>query len=121
MFVVLNYVAFKNDKIDIKFAYQYMQFCDNVLLLDGGEILEAGRHEELMNGGGRYAQLISRYQLEQSTVRGRPSSVRSSCLICVIMFKMLYRYRYVCVATITTSDIHLYCWQLKIVWLMILH
>ncbi|XP_030233896.1 ATP-binding cassette sub-family C member 11 isoform X2 [Gadus morhua] len=47
---------------------QYMQFCDNVLLLDGGEILEAGRHEELMNGGGRYAQLISRYQLEQSTV-----------------------------------------------------
>ncbi|XP_059927317.1 ATP-binding cassette sub-family C member 11 isoform X2 [Gadus macrocephalus] len=47
---------------------QYMQFCDNVLLLDEGEILEAGRHEELMNGRGRYAQLISSYQLEQSTV-----------------------------------------------------
>ncbi|CAL8404057.1 unnamed protein product [Boreogadus saida] len=48
---------------------QYMQFCDNVLLLDEGEILEAGRHEELMNGKGRYAQLISSYLLEQSTLQ----------------------------------------------------
>ncbi|CAL8381916.1 unnamed protein product [Arctogadus glacialis] len=48
---------------------QCMQFCDNVLLLEEGEILEAGRHEELMNGKGPYAQLISSYQLEQSTVQ----------------------------------------------------
>ena len=62
---------FENDNISLKCVGQYMQFCDNVLFLDKGEIVEAGSHEELMNGKGRYAQLIN-HQLKQSKVRWRP-------------------------------------------------
>ncbi|XP_054869260.1 ATP-binding cassette sub-family C member 12 [Amphiprion ocellaris] len=45
---------------------QYLEFCDDILVLEDGEILEAGNHEDLMTAKGRYAQLISNYQLEQS-------------------------------------------------------
>uniref|UniRef100_A0A3Q1DGG2 ATP-binding cassette, sub-family C (CFTR/MRP), member 12 n=1 Tax=Amphiprion ocellaris TaxID=80972 RepID=A0A3Q1DGG2_AMPOC len=48
---------------------QYLEFCDDILVLEDGEILEAGNHEDLMTAKGRYAQLISNYQLEQSKVR----------------------------------------------------
>ncbi|XP_007244903.3 ATP-binding cassette sub-family C member 12 isoform X2 [Astyanax mexicanus] len=45
---------------------QYLEFCDEVLLLEGGEIKEAGTHRALMKVKGRYAHLINNYQLEQS-------------------------------------------------------
>uniref|UniRef100_A0A3Q3IJX9 ATP-binding cassette sub-family C member 5 n=1 Tax=Monopterus albus TaxID=43700 RepID=A0A3Q3IJX9_MONAL len=45
---------------------QYLEFCDDVLVLEDGEVLEAGNHEALMKANGRYAQLISNYQMEQS-------------------------------------------------------
>ncbi|XP_072527070.1 ATP-binding cassette sub-family C member 12 [Salminus brasiliensis] len=45
---------------------QYLEFCDEVLLLENGEIKEAGTHRALMKVKGRYAQLINNYQLEQS-------------------------------------------------------
>ncbi|XP_034535630.1 multidrug resistance-associated protein 9-like [Notolabrus celidotus] len=46
---------------------QYLEFCDDILVLEDGEVLEAGDHQTLMNKiNGRYAQLISNYQLEQS-------------------------------------------------------
>ncbi|XP_051793100.1 ATP-binding cassette sub-family C member 12-like isoform X2 [Acanthochromis polyacanthus] len=45
---------------------QYLEFCDDILVLEDGEILEAGNHEDLMAAEGRYAQLISNYKLEQS-------------------------------------------------------
>uniref|UniRef100_A0A3P8RLK8 ATP-binding cassette, sub-family C (CFTR/MRP), member 12 n=1 Tax=Amphiprion percula TaxID=161767 RepID=A0A3P8RLK8_AMPPE len=48
---------------------QYLEFCDDILVLEDGEILEAGNHEDLRTAKGRYAQLISNYQLEQSKVR----------------------------------------------------
>ena len=98
-----------------------MQFCDNVLLLDEGEILEAGRHEELMNGKGRYAQLISNYQLEQSTVRWMPFCSTPHlqfyhCLMCYYVQHFVSLSLCVCSkATTTTADIPLYCWDLKIV------
>ncbi|KAK0153646.1 Multidrug resistance-associated protein 9 [Merluccius polli] len=47
---------------------QYLEFCDGVLLLEEGEILEAGRHEELMKEEGRYFELITSYQADHSKV-----------------------------------------------------
>ena len=44
------------------------RFCDRILLMEQGQILEEGTHEELMERGGRYAQLFevqSRYYREQ--------------------------------------------------------
>uniref|UniRef100_A0A8C9VJK5 ATP binding cassette subfamily C member 12 n=1 Tax=Scleropages formosus TaxID=113540 RepID=A0A8C9VJK5_SCLFO len=48
---------------------QYLEFCDEVVLLDNGEILEIGNHAALMNSGGRYAHLINNFQMEKSQVR----------------------------------------------------
>uniref|UniRef100_A0A8C1R931 ATP-binding cassette sub-family C member 5 n=1 Tax=Cyprinus carpio TaxID=7962 RepID=A0A8C1R931_CYPCA len=45
---------------------QYLEFCDQVLLLDNGEIKEAGTHSELMKSKARYAHLINNFQLEQT-------------------------------------------------------
>ena len=45
------------------------RFCDRILLLSRGEILEEGTHEELMKKGGRYAELYeiqSRYYREEA-------------------------------------------------------
>ncbi len=47
---------------------QYLEFCDQVLLLDNGEIKEAGAHSDLMKSKGRYAHLINNFQMEQSNV-----------------------------------------------------
>ena len=35
------------------------RFCDRILLLDQGKIVEEGTHEELLKKGGRYAQLFT--------------------------------------------------------------
>ncbi|XP_078112604.1 ATP-binding cassette sub-family C member 12 [Sander vitreus] len=45
---------------------QYLEYCDDILVLEDGEVLEAGNHRALMKANGRYAQLISNYQMEQS-------------------------------------------------------
>ncbi|XP_039513342.1 multidrug resistance-associated protein 9 isoform X1 [Pimephales promelas] len=45
---------------------QYLEFCDEVLLLDNGEIKEAGTHSDLMKSKGHYAHLIDNVQMEQS-------------------------------------------------------
>ncbi|TKS69724.1 Multidrug resistance-associated protein 9 ATP-binding cassette sub-family C member 12 [Collichthys lucidus] len=45
---------------------QYLEFCDDILVLEDGEVREAGDHHALMKANGRYAQLISNYQMEQS-------------------------------------------------------
>ncbi|KAL7831206.1 hypothetical protein SRHO_G00307090 [Serrasalmus rhombeus] len=53
---------------------QYLEFCDEILLLENGEIKEAGRHRTLMKAKGRYAQLIANFQLEQSSERKEEAS-----------------------------------------------
>lgn len=45
------------------------RFCDRILLLEGGTVIEEGTHEALMERGGRYAALYemqSRYYKEES-------------------------------------------------------
>ncbi|KAK9542217.1 hypothetical protein VZT92_000096 [Zoarces viviparus] len=43
---------------------QYLEFCDDIMLLDDGEVQEAGTHQHLMTANARYAQLIANYQME---------------------------------------------------------
>lgn len=50
------------------FVFKYLEFCDNILVLEDGEVREAGDHQTLMMADGRYAQMISNYQMEQSKV-----------------------------------------------------
>ncbi|KAK5935847.1 hypothetical protein CgunFtcFv8_021166 [Champsocephalus gunnari] len=45
---------------------QYLEFCDNILVLEDGEVLEVGNHQALMKENGRYAQLITNYQMGES-------------------------------------------------------
>ncbi|XP_034727072.1 multidrug resistance-associated protein 9 [Etheostoma cragini] len=45
---------------------QYLEYCDDILVLEDGEVLEAGNHHALMKANGRYAELISNYQMEQT-------------------------------------------------------
>uniref|UniRef100_A0A8C4Y8S2 ATP-binding cassette sub-family C member 5 n=1 Tax=Gopherus evgoodei TaxID=1825980 RepID=A0A8C4Y8S2_9SAUR len=47
---------------------QYLEFCDEVILLEDGEIYERGTHKDLMKEKGRYAQLIQNLYMEQAKV-----------------------------------------------------
>ncbi|KAK2913918.1 hypothetical protein Q8A67_002317 [Cirrhinus molitorella] len=53
---------------------QYLEFCNQVLLLDNGEIKEAGTHSDLMKAKGRYAHLIKNFQLERSNENAESDS-----------------------------------------------
>lgn len=56
------------DMVVLACVCQYLEFCDDILVLEDGEVREAGDHHALMKANGRYAQLISNYQMEQSKV-----------------------------------------------------
>ncbi|XP_047437487.1 ATP-binding cassette sub-family C member 12 isoform X2 [Mugil cephalus] len=53
---------------------QYLEFCDDILVLEDGEALESGNHLALMNANGRYAQLINNYRMEQSEAEEKEES-----------------------------------------------
>lgn len=66
-------------------VFQYLEYCDNVLVLEDGEVQEAGDHKALMNANGRYAQLISNYQMEQSEVKKKKSySTNLACTVALL-------------------------------------
>nr|XP_060643937.1 ATP-binding cassette sub-family C member 12-like isoform X1 [Anolis sagrei ordinatus] len=46
---------------------QYLEFCDEIILLEDGEICESGSHAELMEAKGRYAHLIQNLHAEEAT------------------------------------------------------
>ncbi|XP_062818074.1 ATP-binding cassette sub-family C member 12 isoform X2 [Anolis carolinensis] len=46
---------------------QYLEFCDDIILLEDGEICESGCHTELMEAKGRYAHLIQNLHAEETT------------------------------------------------------
>ncbi|KAI1889792.1 hypothetical protein AGOR_G00166580 [Albula goreensis] len=45
---------------------QYLEFCDEIIVLENGEIKEMGTHNVLMESQGRYAQLIINFHSEHS-------------------------------------------------------
>lgn len=51
---------------------QYLEYCDNILVLEDGEVREAGDHKALMKANDRYAQLFRNYQMEQAKVNANP-------------------------------------------------
>uniref|UniRef100_A0A665V7Q3 ATP-binding cassette sub-family C member 5 n=1 Tax=Echeneis naucrates TaxID=173247 RepID=A0A665V7Q3_ECHNA len=58
---------------------QYLEYCDDILVMEDGEIQEAGSHQALMKANGRYAQLITNYQMDpmnQLKCRCNVSSLR---------------------------------------------
>ncbi|XP_027141851.1 multidrug resistance-associated protein 9 isoform X1 [Larimichthys crocea] len=48
---------------------QYMEFCDEVLVMNDGTIMEAGSHLDLMRVEGVYAELVTKHLTEQSVPR----------------------------------------------------
>ncbi|XP_034018685.1 ATP-binding cassette sub-family C member 11-like [Thalassophryne amazonica] len=44
---------------------QYMEFCDEVLVLKDGMVLQAGSHGDLMTAGGYYFELVTKHQNKQ--------------------------------------------------------
>jgi ATP-binding cassette subfamily B protein len=40
-----------------------IRHADHIIVLDEGEVVEQGKHDELVAAGGRYAQLLRRQQL----------------------------------------------------------
>uniref|UniRef100_A0A6Q2ZBV3 ATP-binding cassette, sub-family C (CFTR/MRP), member 12 n=1 Tax=Esox lucius TaxID=8010 RepID=A0A6Q2ZBV3_ESOLU len=50
---------------------QYLEFCDEILVLESGNIQEAGQHKALMKAKGRYSQMIKNFQMEHSQVKAQ--------------------------------------------------
>ncbi|XP_026312674.1 ATP-binding cassette sub-family C member 11 isoform X1 [Piliocolobus tephrosceles] len=46
---------------------QYLEFCDQIILLENGKICENGTHSELMQKMGKYAQLIQKMHKEATS------------------------------------------------------
>lgn len=71
---------------------QYLEFCDDILVLEDGEVLESGDHQALMKASGRYAQLISNYQMEQSKVKSQTHSTKLRCPVTLRFLQWLSPY-----------------------------
>ena len=56
----LNYANFSQGKASVFISHRLAstRFCDRILLLEGGEIAETGTHGQLMELGGKYAELF---------------------------------------------------------------
>ncbi|MCM1579079.1 MAG: ABC transporter ATP-binding protein/permease [Ruminococcus sp.] len=56
----LNYAKFSKGKSGLFISHRLAstRFCDRIILLDGGHIAEHGTHTELMERGGKYAELF---------------------------------------------------------------
>jgi ATP-binding cassette subfamily B protein len=48
-----------------------LERADNIYVLDNGQVIESGRHAELISRDGHYAKIYKRYQLEEQVVQGQ--------------------------------------------------
>ncbi|XP_072374298.1 ATP-binding cassette sub-family C member 12-like isoform X2 [Scyliorhinus torazame] len=54
---------------------QYLEHCDEILLLEDGKVKEKGKHVLLMNENGHYATLINNYQMNQPNCSGEQNKI----------------------------------------------
>ncbi|XP_059214757.1 ATP-binding cassette sub-family C member 12-like [Centropristis striata] len=59
---------------------QYLEYCDEVLVLKDGAVLEAGPHQDLMQAGRHYTALLTAYLTEHASAERVPSPTRFSSL-----------------------------------------
>ena len=61
----LRYAGFTKGKTSIFISHRLAstRFCDRIIMIEGGRLIEEGTHAELMERGGRYAEL---YELQSS-------------------------------------------------------
>ncbi|KAM3624713.1 uncharacterized protein V6R79_000573 [Siganus canaliculatus] len=55
---------------------QFMEFCDEVLVLRDGAVVETGSHRDLMEAGGFYAELITKHLTEPPAARPRSTTTQ---------------------------------------------
>ena len=53
-----NQLADKKTAVFISHRLASTKFCDRILFLDGGKIVEEGSHNQLMNNGGKYREIF---------------------------------------------------------------
>ncbi len=69
----LKYSELTKDKTAIYISHRLSstRFCDKIILIDDGKIIESGTHEELISLGGKYAEMFetqSRYYRKEAVV-----------------------------------------------------
>ena len=64
-----NEMTQRKSSIYISHRLASTRFCDRILMLDNGKILEEGTHETLLNLGGKYARL---YEVQSKYYREKP-------------------------------------------------
>ena len=74
-----EYNSLTSDKTSIFISHRLAstRFCDRILFLQNGRVVEEGTHEELMEAGGRYAEIYevqSHYYKERSADSGEVGS-----------------------------------------------
>ena len=65
-----NQLADKKTAVFISHRLASTKFCDRILFLDGGQIVEEGSHEQLMEKGGKYREIFdiqSHYYKEEKS------------------------------------------------------
>ena len=57
----LSYAEFSKNKASVFISHRLAstRFCDNIILIENGEIIEQGTHEELMKLCGKYTELYN--------------------------------------------------------------
>ena len=53
-----NHMASSKTAVFISHRLASTKFCDRILFLDGGKIVEEGSHDQLMNNGGKYREIF---------------------------------------------------------------
>ena len=75
----MNYLDFAKEKSCVFISHRLAstRFCDKIMLMENGEIAELGTHAELMQKGGKYAEL---FNLQSSYYNDENVNKEAACL-----------------------------------------